>query len=107
MALDELEAKEVLHVPMSSGIEIRACFDEEDVQKRISACHDQYDFTGSPELAKGAPGDMPDLLYATVATSFPGRVSRSADSTTAPALTEADPVKVENETCTYQRTYRF
>ena len=108
-ALDELEAKEVLHVPMSSGIEIRACFDEEDVEKRLSVCHDQYDFTGSLDLAKGetVPGDMPDLVYATVATSFPGPVSRTADSTTAPALTEADLVKVENETCTYQRTYWF
>ena len=107
--LDELEAKEVLHLPMSSGIEIRACFDEEDIEKRLSACHDQYDFTGTLDLAKGetAPGDMPDLFYATVASSFPGPVSRSADSTTAPALTEADLVKVENETCTYQRTYQF
>ena len=108
-AVGDFGGQEVLRVPMSSSISIRACFDEEDEQNRLSACHDEYSFGGSLALAergKGGAG-LPDLIYASVATSYPGDVSRSEDSTTAPPLTKADLVEVRNEACSYQRQYRF
>jgi hypothetical protein len=99
--------REVLRVPMSSSISIRACFNEDDVEKRLDACHDEYSFAATLNPGEGGAEGVPDLLYSSVATTYPGPVSRTQDSTTAPPLTEADLVEVRQEKCSYQRVYQF
>lgn len=104
----EATLTEVLSVPLSGSAMIRACFSEADVEQRAEACHDQYGFSASLALrdAKASAG-MPEFSYETEATSFPGPVSRSADSLANPPLKEKDLVTVVNEECTYSRILRF
>ncbi|GAB3381173.1 hypothetical protein GCM10027432_08360 [Lysobacter fragariae] len=100
---------EVLSVPVSGSVMIRACFSEEDVKNRAEACHDEYNFSATLALddAKSLPGALPQFSYVTQATSFPGPISRSADSLANPPLREEDLVTVVNDECSYSRILRF
>jgi hypothetical protein len=99
---------EVLSVPLSGSAMIRACFSEADVKQRLEACHDEYSFSATLALHDAEwSADLPPLTYETEATSFPGPVSRSADSLANPPLTEKDLVTVVNEACSYRRILRF
>lgn len=100
---------EVLSVPLSGAAMIRACFSEADVENRAEACHDEYNFSATLTLhdAQQLPEGLPQFSYVTEATSFPGPVSRSADSLANPPLREKDLVTVVDDECSYSRILRF
>lgn len=98
---------EVLSVPHSAKVMIRACFSESDMRQRAGACHDEYSFDASLALTGASSAGMPVLRYRSKATSFPGAVSRSKDSLTGHTLRKRDLVTLTNPQCSYQRLYRF
>lgn len=108
LALHEVSggsAHEVLRMPLSGSTMIRACFDEDDQQQRAGACHDQYEFVTRISLDESVAEGSPRIVLETAAASFPGLLTRSADSTEQPALTEEDLVWAQSEACSYRRTY--
>lgn len=92
-------------VPASSGIGIRACFDDEDMRNRRQACHDEYEFEGTLTLDPADRSERPRFLFETRARSYPGRRSRSEDSTQAPPLRQADLAWADDPLCSYRRTF--
>lgn len=98
---------EVLSVPQSASVMIRACFSERDMKKRAGACHDEYTFDATITLTGASAAGMPGLRYRSEATSFPGPVSRSKDSLAGRSLRKRDIVTVTDPQCSYQRLYRF
>lgn len=98
---------EVLSVPQSANVMIRACFSERDMKKRAGACHDEYTFDATITLTGASAAGMPVLRYRSEATSFPGPVSRSKDSLAGRPLRKRDIVTVTDPQCSYQRLYRF
>lgn len=98
---------EVLSVPQSAHVMIRACFNERDMKQRAGACHDEYSFEASLTLTGASAAGMPVLRYRSKATSFPGPVSRSKDSLEGRPLRKRDIVTVTNPQCSYQRLYRL
>lgn len=98
---------EVLSIPHSANVMIRACFSERDMRQRAGACHDEYSFDANLALTGASAAGMPVLRYRSKATSFPGRVSRSKDSLTGRTLRRRDLVTLTNPQCSYQRLYRF
>ena len=96
---------EAVRMPLSASSMVRACFDEQDEQQRAGACHDQYAFVTRISLDEGVTEGAPRIMLETAAGSFPGRVTRTADSLEAAPLTEADLVWAQDETCSYRRTY--
>jgi len=98
-------ANEAVRLPLSGGADVRACFDEDDEKQRAGACHDQYTFVTRISLDESVSEGAPRILLETAAGSYPGRVTRGADSTEAPPLTQADLVWAHDETCSYRRTY--
>ena len=84
---------------------IRACFDEDDEEQRAGACHDQYTFVTRISLDEGVSEGAPRIMLETAAGSYPGRVTRQADSLEQAPLTQADLVWAQDATCSYRRTY--
>lgn len=97
--------QEILTVPLSGSLMIRACFGEEDMKQRAGACHDEYEFDA--ELKAEGDAFPPRLTYASTATTFPGRVSRNEDSLTKPPLKPADLVKAVDAECSVRRVFTF
>lgn len=97
--------QEILTVPMSGSLTIRACFGEEDMKQRAGACHDEYEFAA--ELKAEGDAFPPRLTYASTAATFPGRVSRDEDSLAKPPLKPEDLVKAVDAECTVQRVFTF
>lgn len=97
--------QEILTVPLSSSLMIRACFGEEDIKQRAGACHDEYEFAA--ELKAEGDAFPPRLTYASTATTFPGRVSRNEDSLAKPPLMPKDLVKAVDAECTVRRVFTF
>ncbi|MCA8887142.1 MAG: hypothetical protein KDA35_10960, partial [Hyphomonadaceae bacterium] len=85
--------------------DVRACFNQEDETLRAGACHDQYRFVSRISLDESVSEGAPRVLLETAAGSFPGRVTRDADSLEAAPLTQADLVWAHDETCSYRRIY--
>lgn len=104
-ALANGAALEAGTLPYSGSLMIRACFDEEDQRNRRDACHDQYDFTTRISLNEAVMSGPAQILLETLATTFPGQLSRGADSTEAAPLQETDLVRWRDEACSYRRTY--
>lgn len=105
-------ARAVLSVPWQAGAMIRACFSERDMRQRAGACHDEYAFVATLAVVPGAvvPGGSagaPVLRYATRATSYPGKVSRSADSLAAKPLRRRDLVTAVDADCSFTRDFRL
>lgn len=98
-------ANEAVRMPLSASSDVRACFNEEDEKQRAGACHDQYDFVTRISLDESVTAGAPRIVLETAAGSYPGRVTRNADSLEAAPLTEADLVWSHDETCSYRRTY--
>ncbi|MEN5146352.1 hypothetical protein [Brevundimonas diminuta] len=97
--------QEILSVPLSGSLMIRACFGEEDMKQRAGACHDEYEFEA--ELKTDGDAFPPRLTYASTATTFPGRVSRNEDSLANPPLKPKDLVKAIDAECSVQRVFTF
>jgi hypothetical protein len=95
----------LLLVPARGGIGIRACFDEEDMRNRREACHDEYQFDGTLTLDPAVRAGPPRFLVETRARSYPGRRSRSEDSTQAPPLRPSDLVWADDPVCSYRRVF--
>lgn len=98
-------ATEIANLPYAAALDIRACFSEENTQQRAGACSDQYNFVSRLRLDDTVTSGPPRLILETAAGTFPGRVTRGADSLERPALTEADLVWVADEVCSFRRTY--
>lgn len=101
------DAREVLSVPWDSGSMIRACFSEKDFRDRRGACHDEYDYTAEISVTGADAAGFPILQYRAKATSYPGSVSRSADSLAKGRLRKKDLVHVENAECSFTRAFRY
>lgn len=100
---DDAAAQLLVTLPWSGGSMIRACFSEADMRQRAGACHDEYDFAASLALAPGGSAGLPVLQYRSVATSFPGPVSRSRDSLAGRRLHKRDLVRVTDPQCSVTR----
>ena len=98
-------ANEVGRLPLSAHSDVRACYSEDDEKQRAGACHDQYTFVSRISLDETVAEGAPRIILETAAGSYPGRLTRNADSLEAPALTEADLVWAQDPTCSYRRTY--
>lgn len=96
---------EVVRMPLEASSTIRACFDEDDETQRAGACHDEYKFVTRISLDEGVAEGAPKIILETAAGSYPGRVTRDADTLEAPPLTQADLVWAQDATCSYRRTY--
>lgn len=92
-------------LPLSGSADIRACFDEDDEQQRARACSDQYTFVTRVSLDETVSQGAPRIVLETAAASYPGRMTRGADSLAAPPLQESDLVWARDETCTYRRVF--
>ncbi|MDG4719338.1 hypothetical protein [Thalassospira aquimaris] len=97
----------VLSVPLGAMKMIRACFDEDDIQKRRDVCHDEYRFEADIRLENHGTAGLPDVLYTSTATAFPATVSLDQDSTQLPALRDEDLVERVDERCSFERVFRF
>jgi hypothetical protein len=113
-------AGEVLNLPWSASLLIRACFSETDMETRAGACHDEYAFSATVDLLaqrrarpggrSAAPilgGYLPELTYRTVATSYPDYARRDRDSLDHGSLTAANLVHARDPVCSYTRTLRY
>ncbi|MBC2670748.1 hypothetical protein ACFOON_12825 [Novosphingobium piscinae] len=100
-------AEPAIDLPWDANALIRACFSEKDVRQRRGACHDEYGYAASLELAPGGTPGAPVLRYRALATSYPGAVSRGADSLAARPLRKGDLVRVTDPACTFTRLLRF
>jgi hypothetical protein len=98
-------AQRLAALPLSGSIMTRACFMEEDEQKRAGACHDQYEFASRVRLDETVTGGEPRIVLETAAGTFPGRVTRGEDSGERGQLTEADLVWWHDDACSYRRTF--
>ncbi|AHE55863.1 hypothetical protein [Sphingomonas sanxanigenens] len=96
----------VLAAPLRGDLLIRACFSEEDVEKRRAACHDEYRLEARLETA-GPGAALPPLRLTTKAANFPRGVARDKDSSENPPLTRGDLVWEQDAGCTYERRFRF
>jgi hypothetical protein len=100
---------ELVSVPLSGNLLIRACFGEEDSDQRRGACHDEYRFGADMTLAPGIDrrSELPALRYQTHATAFPRTARRMEDSSAAPPLRASDLVHWRDPDCSYTRTLRY
>lgn len=92
-------------VPTRGVIGIRACFDDDDFRNRRGACHDEYEFAGTLMLDPAAREGPPRFLFETRARTYPGRRSRSRDSTDAPPLRRGDLAWATDARCSYRRVF--
>ena len=92
-------------MPLGGSADVRACFDEDDEKQRAGACHDQYTFVTRITLDESVREGAPRIMLETAAGSYPGRVTRNADSLEQSPLTETDLVWAHDATCSYRRTY--
>jgi hypothetical protein len=97
--------EQVAVLPHAGSIMTRACFMEEDEQKRAGACHDQYEFVSRIRLDETVTSGEPRIVLETAAGTFPGRVTRGEDSGERGELTEADLVWWHDDVCSYRRTF--
>jgi hypothetical protein len=97
---------EVLDVVWDSSLMIRACFSEKDMKDRREACHDEYSFTGALGAGPADGGELPALIYRSVATTYP-RTSRRSEDNSGLRLKAGDLVHAKDPECSYERTLRY
>lgn len=95
----------VLEAPIEASSSVRACFSRADMRARLQACHDEYDFTGTLTLDPATAAGRPRFILTTVARTYPGRLSRDADSTRRPALRRRDLVWWRDPACSFTRHF--
>lgn len=94
----------VAALPLAAEFSVRACFDAEDEAARRGTCTDDYGFDADITLEQDATESPPPLVIVAEATTYPGRRSRSTDSTGQPPLNADDLVTVRDPGCSYRRT---
>lgn len=102
--------QDMLSVPYTGNIMIRACFGEEDFEKRGGACHDLYDFDATLTLdrrVRTKRGIPPRLIYQTKAVATPGTSRRMNDNSSGRKLSAADIRPAIDRACTYRRTLAY
>jgi hypothetical protein len=97
---------DVLGVPWRGSKLIRACFSEKDMEDRLGACHDDYQFDASQTVDSRYKSNPPRLIYKTVATNSPGSSSLDADNS-GKKLRLADLATATDKICTYRRVVAF
>ena len=97
----------VLDLPLLGSAAIRACFDARDRRRRRGACTDDYGFTAGFELDTENTSPTPAFSVWAEASTYPGRRSRSEDSSRDRALRRQDLTHWRDPVCTYTRRYRF
>jgi hypothetical protein len=96
--------QEMLNVPWSGSVMIRACFSEADMENRNGACHDLYDYDATLTLDSQYPKESPPrLIYQTKAVATPGNSKRSEDNSSGKKLSDKDILPRTDEECTYRR----
>lgn len=103
----DMPMNEVFTTVISAGITIRACFGERDMKDRRGACHDEYDFRTTLALDPQPANGMPRLSKLTLATTYPGDVSRNEDSLAKGRLKKSDLFHKRREHCSYRRVFTF
>jgi hypothetical protein len=100
--------QEMLKVPLSANIMIRACFSEQDFEQRRGACHDEYSFDATLSLDKRAKRKSPpQLIYQTIAIATPGNSRRMEDNLEKSRLSEADLKPATDPKCSYRRIVTY
>ncbi|QNA84953.1 hypothetical protein G4G27_13825 [Sphingomonas sp. So64.6b] len=98
-------ALSVLNVPSGGSAMIRACFGEKDMKQRAGACHDEYAFDGTLAIDPTVSSGPARFIFTTRAKSYPGRVTRQADSLAAAALRKKDLKWAVDPVCSYRRVF--
>lgn len=100
---------ELLSVPLTGSLLIRACFAESDSARRRGVCHDEYTYgaalTFDPADDRG--GELPALIYTAQATSYPQTARRGEDSSAARPLRASDLSRWRDPECSYTRRLRY
>mgnify|MGYP006908242993 CR=1 FL=1 len=92
-------------MPLTGAAAIRACFNEDDQQRRAGACQDRYTFVSRVSIDAENTGGPPRIVLETAAGTFPGQVSRQEDSSERAPLTEQDLVWWQDDACSFRRVY--
>jgi hypothetical protein len=100
---------ELVSMPLHASLMIRACFAEEDGERRRGACHDEYEYGAALTLdpADDRSGNLPALRYETQATAYPQTARRGEDSNAARPLEASDLSHWRDPECSYTRMLRF
>lgn len=96
---------EVVQMPLSASATVRACFDEDDQRQRAGACHDEYAFVTRISLDETVASGPPRIVLETAAASYPGLLTRNADSLENEPLQPSDLVWATSELCSYRRVF--
>jgi hypothetical protein len=97
----------VFDQPIHGALMIRACFSEDDMEKRRGACHDEYEFTARIGMAPESEGGLPVLTYEAEAWTFPRGVRRMEDSSLLPPFEEDDLMTERDGDCSFVRRFRL
>lgn len=98
---------EVLEVPDGGQASIRACFSRSDERARRGACADTYSFSAGLYFDTQNAAGPPRLRFQANANTYPGRRSRSEDSTQRPPLRAQDLEPWHDPTCSYDRVFSY
>jgi hypothetical protein len=104
--LGKPQMHEMLNVPLSASLMIRACFSEKDYKLRRGVCHDDYSFEATLTLDPASPGTPPRLIYQTKSVSTPGSSTRMDDNS-GHRLSKADLVPRTDPRCSYRRVLTY
>jgi hypothetical protein len=103
---DSAKGDKVLGIPWNGSKLIRSCFSEKDMEDRLGACHNDYQFNATLTVDPRYTSSPPRLIYKTLATNFPGSSRPNADSG-GRKLRRADLFSATDKTCTYRRVVAF
>jgi hypothetical protein len=98
---------ELVSVPLTGNLLIRACFGEQDSDRRRGACHDEYTYGANLTVAANDGGELPALRYQSQATAFPQTARRGEDSSAARPLRASDLSHWRDPECSYTRTLHY
>lgn len=96
--------REILRVPWSSSVQIRACFTKQDRRTRLGACQDLYEYASTLSAVPSGSGP-PVLIYKSQARTFPGVRSRSQE--TKGPRHKADLKWASDRGCSMARIFRW
>ena len=98
---------ELIELPAGGSATIRACFSDADRRARANACADRYEMGSELTLDPANDGERPRFLLTTTARTWPGHVTRDADSRDRGPLRRQDLTWWSDPVCSYRRTLSF